>query len=364
MKLDFINNWRQLDFGATAGLIAADAALAGQGIQAGTAATKNKRQYNYQKKLMDYQAQKNQAMAMFNQEQQLKLWKDTGPVGQMEQLKTAGLNPGLIYGMGGAGGQTAAAAQAAGVSGGSMDVTTGTENMGAFGMMMGQAASKTAAEIDLMKAQAENLRTQSTKTGGADTQLTLAQTGNVEADTILKNSETKLKDIQLKFETDNFDTAIETAKTELNTQLEIWDNLKRENKMSEELYKTNVDIVEQKLANMIVEKGLDEAKTQLAKSGTALNEASIKKMAEDIAQGWTKINNETMLAGETVRNNAYNRYIHDITDKYKLEWETANTIVGGLGKTLGNIKDATKGPGHVGGGVGKGQPISGFGGKH
>ena len=39
-------------------------------------------------------------------ENQYDLWQRTGAVGQMEQLKKAGLNPGLMYGMGGAGGAT------------------------------------------------------------------------------------------------------------------------------------------------------------------------------------------------------------------------------------------------------------------
>lgn len=44
-----------------------------------------------------------------NVESQVDLWNKTGYEAQVEQMKKAGINPGLLYGKGGGGGQTAAA---------------------------------------------------------------------------------------------------------------------------------------------------------------------------------------------------------------------------------------------------------------
>lgn len=62
-------------------------------------------------------------------EAQLDLWNKTNYGAQMKHIKEAGLNPGLIYGMGGAGGSTGSGG--ANVQGGqaSMDVGMGLQNM-------------------------------------------------------------------------------------------------------------------------------------------------------------------------------------------------------------------------------------------
>lgn len=46
-------------------------------------------------------------MTLFNKNQQLDLWKKTGPTGMMEEYSKAGLSPALMYGSSGAGGSSA-----------------------------------------------------------------------------------------------------------------------------------------------------------------------------------------------------------------------------------------------------------------
>lgn len=133
-----------------AAAIAAGASLLGQGGQMAATSVKNKKQYKRSLAIMDKQYQMNQEMALFNQRQQMKMWEDTGPVGQMKQLDKAGLNPGLIYGMGGAGGQTVNAAEGSGVSAGSAEMENAGAGLAQTGQIVGQ-------QLALMKAQKENI---------------------------------------------------------------------------------------------------------------------------------------------------------------------------------------------------------------
>ncbi|AXH76240.1 MAG: DNA pilot protein [Microviridae sp.] len=155
--------------------IAAGASLAGQGIQMQGAKLSNTKNYNRTRALMDKQFEQNQAMALFNNQQQMEMWEKTGPQGQMEQLKKAGLNPSLIYGMGGAGGQTAQAAQGGAISQGGFKGENPAAGAAQTGAIIGQ-------QLALITAQKENIE--------ADTQNKLAEipnkkatTPNIEADT-------------------------------------------------------------------------------------------------------------------------------------------------------------------------------------
>jgi hypothetical protein len=81
--------------GAAGGLLG----MIGQGKRA-------KKQHNRQKELMGIQFENQQALNKQGHDLQMQMWKDTGYEAQMRMMKEAGLNPSLIYGMSGGGGQT------------------------------------------------------------------------------------------------------------------------------------------------------------------------------------------------------------------------------------------------------------------
>lgn len=91
-------NWGGI---ATAGASVAGGLLGmiGQGKRA-------KKAHNRNKELMGIQFQNQQALNQQGHELQMKTWRDTGYEAQMKMMKDAGLNPGLMYGMNGGGGQT------------------------------------------------------------------------------------------------------------------------------------------------------------------------------------------------------------------------------------------------------------------
>lgn len=88
---------------------------------------------------------------------------------QKERLKEAGLNPGLMYGLGGEGGSSVSS------GGGSGAGVQGVSNAGTQAVMMGLQAKSIESQISLNKAQAAKIN--------AETERTEAETGKTKADT-------------------------------------------------------------------------------------------------------------------------------------------------------------------------------------
>ena len=105
---------------------------------------------------------------------QMQMWEDTNYAAQVEQLKKAGLSIGLMYGKGGAGGTTTGAG-ATGVS-----APTAPSGMGLIGGI--QLASQVA-NIELIKAQTENVKADTERKLGVDKTKVEAETKNLMATT-------------------------------------------------------------------------------------------------------------------------------------------------------------------------------------
>ena len=73
-------------------------------------------QWGNQLKLMEIQNRYNEQMAKNNQQRNKDLWDYTNYENQKQHIKNAGLNPALMYGMGGGGGVSANGAQGQGVT--------------------------------------------------------------------------------------------------------------------------------------------------------------------------------------------------------------------------------------------------------
>lgn len=128
---------------AGVGLVGGALGMIGQGKRA-------KKQHNRQKELMGIQLGNQQALNKQGQELQMKTWRDTGYEAQMKMMKDAGLNPGLMYGMSGGGGQTVGSQGGGSAQGGNaaapMDIGASVQ----AGLMMAQA-SKLKAETEKIK---------------------------------------------------------------------------------------------------------------------------------------------------------------------------------------------------------------------
>lgn len=132
----------------------------------------DKRQLKQQGKLQKQQIAGNKEMIDYQMAKELQMWQNTNYGPQMEQLKKAGLNPGLIYGMSGGGGATTGNATAS-VQGTSAP-QGGREIQDMVGM--GMQMQLLQAQKEVLQTQAEKNRADAAKTAGVDT-------ANVQADT-------------------------------------------------------------------------------------------------------------------------------------------------------------------------------------
>lgn len=134
------------------------------------------KQQQYQLDLMQKQWEYNQKGMQEQVAAQKELFDYTGPQHRVEQLKAAGLNPGLIYGMGGGGGAVTGSIAAPQVSGGGApNVAQSTANKTAMlGMML--SFEKLKSEIELNKSAAAVNEASANLKAGAETELTKSQT--------------------------------------------------------------------------------------------------------------------------------------------------------------------------------------------
>lgn len=145
-------------------------AILGMGIGAWNDARQIKQNERQQKQNLYYDT------IWMNRQQKaaLEMWEATGYKGQKRQLIEAGLNPGLMYGMGGGGGATTG--PSAGRSGMGAPTDTGAIGMG---IQAGIQAALAKATIENTKAQTDKTRVETEKIAETDTP-------NVEADTANK----------------------------------------------------------------------------------------------------------------------------------------------------------------------------------
>ncbi len=152
-----------------------DIAAGGAGILGGVINSigsnkREKRAFVGQHKLMDIQTDNQMKLNRQGQELQLDTWNKTNYGAQMEHLRDAGLNAGLMYGQAGAGGTTGG--QGGGSASGGSAPSPAAMDIGAM----------QAAQIALMGAQKEKLESETNNTN-KDTELKGAQEGSVIAST-------------------------------------------------------------------------------------------------------------------------------------------------------------------------------------
>lgn len=155
MGLDFLNAGTQLvsQFG-------------GMALQNSYNKKAERRQDKYNRGTMDYQLARQPQMLQQQNKANMNMWERTNYPAQRKQMEKAGLNVGLMYGMGGAGGATTG--NAGGMPTAGSVQTYAPDAQGAVGNA--GMALMNAAQIKLLEAQARNLDADTNKTSGVDTE--------------------------------------------------------------------------------------------------------------------------------------------------------------------------------------------------
>lgn len=215
-----------------------------------------------------------QKMMRFQQELGLDYWNKTNAEAQVQHLKNAGLNVGLMYQGGGPGGST---------------VQPSVPQGPATGMGLSGIRMQTAAEINLMNAQTEKVKAEAEKIKGVDTDQTSTNIKNVE----LKN---KLQAIENEIAEATKANNIEAIKEGLR-------KLKGEAQSAETKGEvenaTKIDVieqVEQRTTEQFIEiqakrQGLTKTSAEITaiKAGIKRVSAEIRKWTTEQIQAWDKL---------------------------------------------------------------------------
>lgn len=255
-------------------------------------------------------------------ERQLAMWKATNYAAQREEMEKAGLSVGLMYGQGGGGGTTVGQNSAQGMSAGK----AGDPNAAvANGITLGMQA----AQMEVLKSQAEKNRAEAAQIQGADTDLKQAQGVNQQAQAALAGAETALKNVLTKYQNESLEWQLDKVAQEANIAL---------GQAQSALAKGNVDSVTvDSQINTIRQTALNTALQAIVmKQGISLDKAKMEEITNGIQQKWKELNiNETK-----------SRYEH--ADRIKaIEDYTTNALkVAGIyaaGQVVGDIvKIATR----------------------
>lgn len=146
-------------------------------------------QRNSNKKNMKRQFEYQQKLNRQGHDLQFDMWNKTNYPAQLEMMKKAGLNPGLMYGLGGGGGTTTGSQGGGSAAGGQAPMM----DMGIDPTTAAQIRN-IEANTSFVKAQEDNLRGEEGTKGAQEIAESIARSSNLDADTAKKLQEaTNLK---------------------------------------------------------------------------------------------------------------------------------------------------------------------------
>lgn len=265
---------------------------AGNAVQAGMGlllqSQADKRQMKQQEKLQELQMKGQKEMTNYNTAKQLQMWKDTNYSAQIAELKKAGLNPGLMYGMGGGGGTTT------GSSGGSVQGGTAAGHQGEIVSMtgMGLQLGMMQAQKELLESQAKKNLAETEKLSGTDTEESqtrikslLQGIENQKAQEGLTKVEQMLKEIDIKVQGDTTEERIDYIVWNSLRALEELDQVSRETYIKKATMNDKIDIVKAEAIGALLRNSLTESQIKV-------NDEQIKKWAAEISQGWNNLSRQ------------------------------------------------------------------------
>lgn len=271
MKYTYDNN-KQYGFGDDLMSQVSSAATGGLGAIMGlpTQMLSNWLQGNQQQKFTEMQLKASKDLSAYNMGLQYDMWNKTNYPAQVEQLNKAGLNPALLYGSHGGGGTTT------GSPSGSVGMGIAAPNQA----LLAQQAASTAADINLKNAQAENLKANTAKTQGVDTDATQAgidnmkqQTQNAQIQNDILHWESGIKSAEATVATKTIEQLIQ----QVNGQLELLTNNIRATKVGADLSEATKEQLIQQAKNTTMQQGLQMILTKAQTEGVITDIQATKR---------------------------------------------------------------------------------------
>lgn len=269
-------NWQQA--AAQAGSDVANGIL---GIVAGN--INDKRQLKQQSKLQDLQMKGSKQMMDYQQQLALQMWKDTSYSAQKEQMQKAGINPALMYGMGGGGGQTIGNATAS-VTGGQAP-SGGGELSGVLGLQRNLIA----AQIRNVDANTNKTNVEAGKIGGVDTKealqridLMAQQQDNERWRNELLQLDWALKQMDKYAGNETLEERVAKFKAEAGQAIAEMKSKMVQANVDEKTQATKIEQAKASLAFTYMQ-------SALAKSNIQVNDQQIVSMINKVAQDWQSL---------------------------------------------------------------------------
>lgn len=323
----------------------------GAGLNAAMSSGAANEQWGNQLKLMEIQNRYNEQMAKNNQQRNKDLWDYTNYENQKQHIKNAGLNPALMYGMGGGGGVSANGAQGQGVT----QPTDRSVEMGLKQQGLGLQLASIASQVDLNKSQAEKNKAEAEKISGVDTRAQeatidnlIAQTSNEKIKKGLILGQIRVADAEEELKRNMADWTKDKAD---ETRWNIKSLQKGIDKLAEEIngMKLDNELKERTIDNKVKESSLSlqnlMAEILLKGSQRKVNEEQAKAIPEQILQGWEELTKK----GKALINQRkqIEAYAQDVMNRYELGKKGLDIEEQKLVKDiiLGMLEIASKGAG-------------------
>lgn len=266
---------------------------------------KNKQQLKQARRLQDLSLEGEATRLQRNQAYALDMWEKTGYGAQVDQMKRAGINPALLYGMSGGGGQTSNVPTAATTG---QQADTATASHGSEGMGMSLAAmSLIPAQKKVLETQADKNQAEADKTRGVDTDLGNTQIENLRQGITNQKTANELMQIQdsllrnelfEKYKTQEW--RFQAAGAEADIKLANAKSAMVQANIDEQTQESKIEILAQQAIGSALVNSLTTAQTAKAISDINVNNATIQKYAAEIAQNWYKLtqtDREIMMKG-------------------------------------------------------------------
>lgn len=254
------------------------------------------------------------------------LWERTNYSEQVKQLEKAGLNPGLLYGMGGGGGATTQTSNA--------DVDTYQTSSQGYGIQQMAQVQAVNSQTELNKALAAKANAEAAKVSGVDTKVgeaTVKNLASLTSNNEAKTELTKLEGDWQKLTNDLLDdnqwyyrenAANEMMKLDAETR-----KAAAAAGIAEQTYETEITLRKMDIGIKTLIGEMYKANTSLTRQQIQTEIGVLQKLAAD---RWTSLQDSSTQWGQLLNDQnkeSWNRFINDVQESTKLPLDMVEKIL-------------------------------------